>query len=431
MRKYLYIALGCFAVLLIVPAILMFFALESSPRVTDSVVTRSEDARRARAIFREFRSLTEVNSSKKILEISEDDINSIIGLARRAIPTLLGRSVIEDGKLKFRASVKVPTFPGGWLNVEGVIVSSQKGVKLEATSLGPYSLPSSMLIPTAGLILDYALGDQLGQVAVKSINRVDISKDSAVFHVALGKSDRKRLARKFKNKVREIAGVGNQKDVRFYYNAMNEAAKAGELPSGGSLLPYISFALDLSLKREGGVEFQKQKQAALLALAIYCGHPKFEQIVGTVGSGRGKWKTRCYYNTFAKRGDLSKHFIISAGLKAASDAGFAFAIGEFKELLDSNKGGSGFSFDDLAADRAGIRFAEIVLAADKKALVKLIEELGSEADIFPSIKGLPAGLTRKEFEERFVNVDSKAYKQVLAEIENRINKLDFYRVEVN
>ncbi len=431
MRRYLYIALGFFAVLIILPLILIFFALESGPRVNDSVVTQSEDARRARTIFREFRALTEANSNKKSLEISEDDVNSIIGLARRAIPTLRGRSIIEQDKLKVRASVKVPSFPGGWLNVEGTVVSSEKGVKLEAARLGPYSLPSSMLIPLAGLILDFSLGDQLGQVAIKSISKVEVSDKKAVFHVALGRKDRKRLARKFKNKVREIAGVGNEEDVRFYYKAMDRAAKARELPTGGSLLPYIRFALNLTLEREGGVEYQKQKQAAILALAIYCGHPKFEQVVGTVGSGRGKWKTRCFYNTFARRGDLSKHFIISAGLKAASDAGFAFAIGEFKELLDSNRGGSGFSFDDLAADRAGIRFAEIVLAADRQKLRRLIDRLESEADIFPLIEGLPAGLTKEQFEERYVNVDSGAYKQVLAEIENRINKLDFYSPDIN
>ena len=47
----------------------------------------------------------------------------------------------------------------------------------------------------------------------------------------------------------------------------------------------------------------------------------------------------------------------------ASSGGAAFSAGEYKELLDSNPYGSGFSFDDLAADRAGIRFAARLLAA--------------------------------------------------------------------
>ena len=54
---------------------------------------------------------------------------------------------------------------------------------------------------------------------------------------------------------------------------------------------------------------------------------------------------------------MRQHSIVSAVLKMAADFGMAFMIGEFKELLDFYKGGSGFSFTDVAADLARIRFA--------------------------------------------------------------------------
>jgi hypothetical protein len=53
------------------------------------------------------------------------------------------------------------------------------------------------------------------------------------------------------------------------------------------------------------------------------------------------------------RQDLRLHFIVSLGIKVIADSGISFAAGEFKELLDALSGGSGFSFADLAADRAG------------------------------------------------------------------------------
>ncbi len=61
------------------------------------------------------------------------------------------------------------------------------------------------------------------------------------------------------------------------------------------------------------------------------------------------------------RNDTAKHFFVSALLTAATTAQEAEQLGVAKEVLDA-QGGSGFSFADLAADRAGIRFAEGVLS---------------------------------------------------------------------
>ena len=55
---------------------------------------------------------------------------------------------------------------------------------------------------------------------------------------------------------------------------------------------------------------------------------------------------------------------MSAGIKLIADSGISFAAGEFKELLDALSGGSGFSFADLAADRAGTHFAKMAVGRD-------------------------------------------------------------------
>ena len=50
--------------------------------------------------------------------------------------------------------------------------------------------------------------------------------------------------------------------------------------------------------------------------------------------------------------DLAQHFIVSAVIAAAGGTPIAAAAGVYKELNDA-RDGSGFSFSDIAADRAG------------------------------------------------------------------------------
>jgi len=131
----------------------------------------------------------------------------------------------------------------------------------------------------------------------------------------------------------------------------------------------------------------------------------------------------------AGRRDLRLHFIISAGLELLSDRGITNAIGEFKELLDTRSRGSGFSFADLAADRAGVVFAETA-TRDKNSAVRLQQQLRNNVDeglFFPSVADLQEGISRTEFAQQYNNTDSEAYRGTVAEIDERLRKLPAYR----
>jgi hypothetical protein len=57
------------------------------------------------------------------------------------------------------------------------------------------------------------------------------------------------------------------------------------------------------------------------------------------------------------RVDFPQHFLVSAALVLEGSGTLSQAIGLYKEMLDS-RGGSGFSFTDMAANLAGTRFGE-------------------------------------------------------------------------
>ncbi|MEX2519701.1 MAG: hypothetical protein WD969_10270, partial [Paracoccaceae bacterium] len=118
---------------------------------------------------------------------------------------------------------------------------------------------------------------------------------------------------------------------------------------------------------------------------------------------------------------------LSAALAAAGGGDASFGMGEVKELADAGgPGGTGFSFDDIAIDRAGIRLAEAAAASAPDGLGQVAEGLGAENWFTPPIEGLASFMSQAEFERRFGDVDSAVYRDQLAVIDARIDALPLY-----
>jgi hypothetical protein len=172
----------------------------------------------------------------------------------------------------------------------------------------------------------------------------------------------------------------------------------------------------------------EENKAGLLALAIYLGSANFNSVVGAIDKETLRiCKSSGSHIVLANRSDLRLHFIYSAALKVISSSELSFTLGEFKELLDSQKGGSGFSFSDLAADRAGIRFAELALdSSGALRIQRMAADLTQEEVFLPSISGLPEEIPQHLFEKRG-GIESDYYRKYLAIINVRIDKLTLYK----
>ncbi len=127
--------------------------------------------------------------------------------------------------------------------------------------------------------------------------------------------------------------------------------------------------------------------------------------------------------TMRGRRDLTQHFVISSGLTALAGAGTAEAMGVSKELLDA-RGGSGFSFADLAADLAGIAFAEHIVA-DGVNLQSMAGQFSVE-QFLPIHDGLPEGLSWQEFFKSYGSTQDARFRRQRWEILNRIQALPAY-----
>jgi hypothetical protein len=121
--------------------------------------------------------------------------------------------------------------------------------------------------------------------------------------------------------------------------------------------------------------------------------------------------------------------MLSAGLTLAGGRGIADFIGEAKEVDDATNKASGFSFTDLAADRAGVRFAEVATGTDGGArkMQELLSRPIGERQFFPEIRDLPEGLTAAQFKAQYGDRKSPRYLRMVAEIDRRIDTISLYR----
>jgi hypothetical protein len=127
-----------------------------------------------------------------------------------------------------------------------------------------------------------------------------------------------------------------------------------------------------------------------------------------------------------QRHDFAQHFLISALIAAEAGTPLADAVGLWKELADARSGGSGFSFNDLAADRAGTRFGELAVGDAARLQQRLAAGL-SDADLLPQVSDLPEHLPEAEFVARFGGVGGAGYQRLLATIESRIDALPVFQ----
>ncbi len=400
---------------------------DSRPLVTESAKINSNSAIKARRIAKQFyRGLmrpASVPSSK--ITLSEVDLNEVLALTVRGIRATKAQARINSDGLTGNITLHLPQNPfGDYINVAAIIEPFNDGLKVSKLTVGDLNISGQLLLTIIESVLNRALeGETLGSELLASIESlsVDHSKLTVVYHPVSN----------FRHKVKRLKaqvqfGEDDSQRVRGYYQQL--CLFRQQAPKGGynALSPYLShifhYAQQQSVESEQPAE---ENRAAVLALALFLGSNRFDTLIGALD--RSTCRPARGYIGLANRNDLRLHFIFSAALQVISSSGVSFSIGEFKELLDSERGGSGFSFADLAADRAGIRFAEFAVDEDSaRQLQKMSEEFAKETVFFPSISGLPEGIHQQEFERRG-GIESEFYKKHLATIEQRIDRLVLYR----
>ncbi len=324
------------------------------------------------------------------------------------------------------AEIPVPNNPlGRYVNVRTVIAPSQNGFVISRFAVGSLEIPPFIIKPAILFGLNRLVGDGNGQSILDSVRSVQVAgpEVTIAFRPPPG------LIETLKAAAKRHAMVSDADIVRRYYEKIDESMS--DIPRGGqaSLMEVIRPVFQLAHRRSQKLDPARENEAALLAIAIYFGDPRFEQFVGEVRSAEAKTRRRSLdHIRLNGRHDFVQHFTISMGLTLTGGDLAANLIGELKEAEDSRKR-SGFSFTDIGADRAGVKLAKRAVSGASAALriQRILANSDSEDVFFPGFTDLPEGLSSAAFRDRYGDMNSTEYKRVIAEIDKRIFRTRLFK----
>ena len=214
-------------------------------------------------------------------------------------------------------------------------------------------------------------------------------------------------------------------DAAARFTGNHVLASAERIPAGDAgfdalLRSAFAFAEDNS----HGTDAVFPNRAAILALSVILGEERVAAVARRPNDLGRLDEMRELRNRITLRGrnDLARHFWVSAGLVIVADESRAMTVGIGKELMDSTPGGSGFSFVDMMANRAGIMFAGAATGhatAARGMQVRISRGVASD-DLLPDIEGLPEGIPDARFRSEFGGLRGEGTRRVNDEITRRL-----------
>jgi len=423
---------------------LLFFLLtHSSAHIQQSHFIDSKTALKTKQVLSRLKHSFKSVNKPSYVTMSQAELNSISALAHRAVPQLVSKFDLNKQSLDINASINFTLLNiSRYLNINTQVLANNKALVLGDFSVGNISLSGSWLLNLSKWGLNQFVEADFGNKVIGMVKQVLINSNTLVVRYQIpdnfnqldagGKS-------KFFSLRDKIALFGDVDDIRFYHQSLVRFADKEQ--TSDQLITYLGFIFELAKQRSSSEistgssnEFAHvENKMALTALALYFGADEFEVMVGDIQSFTDKQKKRRRYlqahTKLLGRVDLQKHFVYSIALQLFASLNASDAMGEMKEFLDSNKGGSGFSFADLQADRAGARLAMLSTISEESALKtqQLVTIDMLENQIMPSIINLPEGVNRQLFEQRYQGVNAVEYKTMLTLIDNRLSQLAIYQ----
>ncbi len=351
------------------------------------------------------------------LRLSEDELNLMGNHFLRQFGAGAARLALAPDRVAVDLTLPLGENPfGPFLNLKAVVRAGLPP-QLLSLSLGPLEVPAWLAGWLGEILLERLRPDEGLRALLASVESVQADDR----YLTVVYRWQPAVATELK---RRLLGPEEAGRLRHYYGRLLEHTRTLKARRPHSLSVVLPPLLGEARTRSTGGDAVAENRAALVVLGLYVIDLPIESLTGEAYAGE---RPRSLQLVLRGHRDLAQHFAVSAALAAAGGSVLADAAGLYKEVRDS-QGGSGFSFKDLAADRAGTRFGELASRSQASAR-RLQEEVASGIEddaLLPATGGLPRTMNARELERRVGGIDSPGFRRLQEEIERRLDAMPLY-----
>ena len=417
-------------------ASVLIWGIETQPYLIEKPVLDHSHVRRLKNVLKanDFRRMSpgEIRQAK----LSAEDINLILGHGLTDKLGAEGHMSLSNRGGRLQLSTDLSQLPPlkqyfnrhaidkRYVNIDIQVLQQEKQqgqvFVIQSLKIGQLSIPSHFannLVTLSHSLLNISLPDY--QKLWEGIHRIELQQDQ----LQVTYQWQPALLKHLQGLASLFQGEPElQEQLAFYQHQLSLLVKT--LPYRSSLQqllqPLFSEAVKRSQTPEEAID---ENKAIILTLSFYLA--RFNPLPLLPESAVKH--LRFVSPRLQQRFDLAQHFTYSSLLTATAGTSLANIAGLFKELEDS-MGGSGFSFADLAADQAGVRFAILATHTDTaQSLQHIMATSSGEQAFMPSIDQLPEGVQELDFKARYKNLGSEEFSIMQKEIDQRLAACELYQ----
>ena len=412
MKNLLRILFFCIYAPTIACSLILLFMIENNPSETISYPINTTDIKQIKVIFRKIRSS---NRDVKTLKLTQKNLNNLVNHFLNRYFEIATKIILAKDEVQIKVSLHLPKNSfGNYLNFHFKLKHQYNILFLpHSLQMGRLTIADEFSQFLFEIVLSYLPFKDSQQSIKKMLKLIQITPQRLTLVY-----DSKPI---ISNTSTSLLNV-DQQTLAFYQQKIVNVIKTHDPAWRLSLAALLQPLFKVAYQRSNLKTAINENKIIIIAINRYVNQSEIQRYLPSDDSPQ-------YTAYLYKRSDMAKHFMASALLTIIGNGSLAIMLGEEKELRDA-KIGSGFSFIDLAGDRAGIRFGQMATDSPKSArqLQKLMAKIKDYRVFMPEVRDLPENITDKVFKAKFGSIYSSRYQLILKKIDMRISALPLYQL---
>ena len=394
-------------------AVLPWLMLDDAPAIEPPAEFRRTDLAWVKTLFQKHDPRRQTPDVVQSIQLDEAELNRLLNYVVELRRVSGIAAELTPGMATLSATLAVPPNPfGRYLNLTAEVAEVPGGIRIQSLQLGSLPLPGALADWVARQAHRWLRRDKTYAALADAFTQINFDENQATLDYRWHPELLTRLERKSAELL-----IAPEDQTRMLAYAERLEALLKQHPHG-STVPLVRIAGPLfTYALQTGGDAREENRAALTALAAYLAGISLPKLLE--GDSRSIRRAPRVLLSLHGRRDFAEHFMISAALSVNGGSRLANAIGLIKEEEDAGKG-SGFSFTDLAANRAGVRLGERATGAAAARVRQHLALARNDADLLPDFRDLPEFMPQAEFDRRFGPIGSARYQHVIARIDARL-----------